>query len=252
MNDRAFQPHCASRRVSAGGFTLLELLVATAVSAIVLLVINTTFFSALRLHNTTHDNIDRDLELQRALGIIRKDLAGLTLPGNATSTNYTLKGQFSTDPATELEAPPAAGERVSPDIYTTSATIDGWTSFSEVQMVNYFLTPANDGTTNKNLVRVAARNLLPVQDLVGEEQTLLTGLTSAEMTFFDGTDWTDTWDSSTTSTLPTALKFSIVLAPRDNTGLARPTAGPIDLIVPVLVSTRTTAQQVAAAAAATP
>ena len=39
-------------------FTLLELLVATAVGAVVLIVVQTTFFSALRLHNTTHTRID--------------------------------------------------------------------------------------------------------------------------------------------------------------------------------------------------
>ena len=33
------------------GFTLLELIIATAVGAVVLVVIQTTFFSALRLHN---------------------------------------------------------------------------------------------------------------------------------------------------------------------------------------------------------
>jgi hypothetical protein len=71
------------------------------------------------------------------------------------------------------------------------------------------------------------------------------------MTFFDGTDWTDTWDSATTNTLPSALKFSVTLASHDNSGIARPSAGPIDLIVPVLVSTRTSAQA-AVAAAATP
>ncbi len=234
------------------GFTLLELLVATAVSAIVLLVINATFFTALRLHNATHESIDRDLELQRAITIIRRDLAGLTLPGNATATTLTLRGQFQSDPADSSETPPASGERVSPDLYTTSGTIDGWTSFSELQMVNYYLTPANDGSTNKSLVRVVTRNLLPVQDLVGEQQTLLPSLTSATMTFFDGTDWTDTWDSSTTSTLPTALKFSLVIAPRDNTGITRANPVPVDLIVPVLVSTRTSAQAAAAAAASTP
>ena len=53
---------------STRGFTLLELLIATAVSAIVLLAINTTFFGALRLHNTTHENIDSDLTQQRACG----------------------------------------------------------------------------------------------------------------------------------------------------------------------------------------
>ena len=62
------------------GFTLLELLLATAVAAVVLLAINTVFFGALRLHNTTHEKIDTDLVLQRALGIVRRDLAGLMLP----------------------------------------------------------------------------------------------------------------------------------------------------------------------------
>ena len=70
------------------GFTLLELLIATAVGAVVLIVIQTTFFGALRLHNTTHARIDSDLLLQRALGLVRKDFAGIMLPGglpNASS-----------------------------------------------------------------------------------------------------------------------------------------------------------------------
>src|SRR5882757_5797024 len=89
----------ARRNSGEGGFTLLELLVATAVSAIVLLVINATFFTALRLHNTTHESIDRDLEVQRAIGIVRKDLAGIVLPGNPAATTNTFAGQLSTNTA---------------------------------------------------------------------------------------------------------------------------------------------------------
>ena len=44
-------------RRSDGGFTLLELLIATMVGAVVLLVINATYFGALRLHNTTNANV---------------------------------------------------------------------------------------------------------------------------------------------------------------------------------------------------
>jgi hypothetical protein len=46
------------------------------VGAVVLIVIQTTFFSALRLHKTTHERIDEDLVVQRTLGIIRRDTAG--------------------------------------------------------------------------------------------------------------------------------------------------------------------------------
>ncbi|MEN9401881.1 MAG: hypothetical protein RL091_584, partial [Verrucomicrobiota bacterium] len=75
----------SSTTSSPRGFTLLELLVATSVAAIVLLVINATFFGALRLHNTTHDRIEQDLVLQRALGLIQRDVAGLMQPGGIIS-----------------------------------------------------------------------------------------------------------------------------------------------------------------------
>lgn len=222
------------------GFTLLELLVATAVSAVVLLVINATFFSALRLHNTTRDRINEDLEVQRALSIVRQDLAGLMLPGGV------LSGQLQTTTFSS-GSEGIDGERVGPDIYTNSGKVDGWTPFADVQMVAYYLTTANDGT--KNLVRAVTRNLLPVQDTLPEETTLLTGLASAEMLFYDGMDWTSDWDSEATSTLPGAIKFSIVMAPPAGAEQQTTTAAPIELVVPVVVSTRVSQQEQAAAAA---
>ena len=229
----------ASRRAGTGAFTLLELLIATSVGAIVLLVINGTFFGALRLYNTTHERIDHDLALQRTLGIIRGDLAGIMLPGGV------LSGQLQTETFSS-NTMDDAGDRVSPDIYTSSGRIDGWTPFSDVQMVSYFLAPATDGGPTKRLVRVITRNLLPVQDATTDEQTLLTGVDSASMSFYDGTDWTDSWDSSVTSTLPSAIKFSVVMAAADTTGTMRQPSAPIELVVPVLVTTTTTAQQAAA------
>lgn len=226
-------------------FTLIELLVATAVGAIVLLVINATFFSALRLHNTTHEKIDRDLVLQRTLGIVRADLAGIMLPGNPQATNV-LSGQLQTENFISTTMDSSGGERVSPDIYTNSGRVDGWTSFADVQAVAYYLAPATDGGNSKSLVRVVTRNLLPVQDATTAEQTLLPGVTSATMSYYDGTGWTDTWDSSTSSTLPTAIKFSLVLAPLTNDA-ANVTPAPVELVVPVLVTTATSAQQAAAA-----
>jgi general secretion pathway protein J len=223
------------------GFTLLELLVATAVGAIVLLVINATFFSALRLHNTTHDRIDSDLVLQRTLGIVRKDLSGIMLPGGV------LSGQLQST-ASGTSAMDSAGERITPDLYTASGKINGWSPFSDVQMVAYFLSPAADGGNSKNLVRSVTRNLLPAQDSVAEDQTLMTGVASAEVEYYDGTDWTDTWDSTVTSTLPSSIKFRLVLAAADP---AAASPAPIELIVPVIVAT-TTSQQQTAAAAATP
>ena len=239
----------ALRRLGEGGFTLLELLLATAVGAIVLLVINATFFAALRLHNTTHEKIDNDLVVQRALGIVRKDLAGIMLPANPQATTNKLSGQLTSDPIS-TNSMDGMGERITPDITTSSGQIDGWTPFAEVQMVSYYLAPAVDGGPTKDLVRVVTRNLLPATDPTTDNQRLLPGVISATISYFDGQYWADTWDSTTTSTLPTAIKFSLVLAPRENAG-PRSDPGPIELIVPVIVSTPTSAQLAAAAATST-
>jgi type II secretory pathway component PulJ len=227
---------------------LLELLLATAIGAVVLLVINATFFAALRLHHTTHEQIDHDLVVQRTLGIVRKDLAGIMIPPNPQATTNRLSGQLTTEifSTNELDG---SSERITPDIYTNSGRIDGWTPFAEVQMVSYYLSAAMDGGRTKDLVRVVTRNLLPAIEATTENQTLLTGVVSASMSYFDGENWLETWDSTTTSTLPAALMFSLVLAPRD-LNASRPDSAPIELIVPVLVKTSATLQQEAAAEAA--
>lgn len=232
---------------NAGGFTLLELLLATAIGAIVLLVINATFFTALHLHNATHEKIDHDLVLQRTLGIVRRDLAGIMIPPNPKATTNKLSGQLTSD-VTSTNDLGGSSERVTPDIYTNSGRIDGWSPFADVQMVSYYLSPPTDGAPTKNLVRAVTRNLLPAIEATTEDQTLLTGVTAAGISYFDGENWLDTWDSITTSSLPAAIKFSLVLAPRDRNP-SRPDPAPIELIVPVLVKTSATLQQEAASAA---
>ncbi|MEY2879828.1 MAG: Type secretion system protein [Verrucomicrobiota bacterium] len=260
MNPRRRQPltsvHAATRgaarrRLSASGFTLLELLLATAVGAIVLLVINATFFSALRLHNTTHEKIDRDLVVQRALGIIRKDLAGLMLPpavSQAANPPTRLAGQLSTETNTATDLDNSA-ERITPDLTTSSAQIVGWTPFSEVQAVSYYLRAAADGGPTKDLVRLATRNLLPASEATSDARTLLTGVIAAGISYLDGDSWADSWDSATTSTLPSAIKFSLVLAPLGGLGL-RTDPAPTEIVVPIFVTTQTSAQLAAEAATA--
>lgn len=237
-----------SGRAGRRAFTLLELLLATAVGAIVLLVINGTFFGALRLHNATHDKISDGLELQRTLSIVRRDLAGIMIPANPAATTNTFSGQLTSE-VTSTNDLDNTSERITPDITTNSGKIDGWTPYAEVQMVSYYLSPAANGGSTKDLVRVVTRNLLPAAEQITENQTLLSGVTSAGISYFDGQYWLDTWDSTSTSSLPTAIKFSVVVAPRGDTA-ARSDPSPVEIVVPVLVKTTTTLQQEAAAEAA--
>lgn len=227
---------------SVRAFTLLELLLATAVAAVVLLAINTVFFGALRLHNTTHEKIDTDLVLQRTLGIVRRDLAGVMLPTGGEG--IVLAGGLQTAEFSSSPNDPE-GERVTPDFYTTSGRIDGWTPFAEVQKVAYYLT-TNAGSNGKTLVRAITRNLLPVQETgPDEQQVLLSGVASVEVEFYDGYAWVPDWDSLVTSTMPSAIKFRLTMM---LPGSAVDTGGPIELVVPIFVTTTTSQTEAALAA----
>lgn len=245
---RRSRPAAARPRRARAAFTLLELIIATAIGAVVLLVIQTTFFGALRLHNTTHARIEQDRVLERAFGFIRRDFAGVLLPGG------TLSGEFQTSEFSSLTTG-SYGERITPDLFTSSARIDGWSPFSEAQMVAYYLADgdttgpaANPGATaapagSKTLVRVVTRNLLPVQETAPEETPLLPGVASATVLYHDGTGWTDFWDSATSSTLPRAVKFSLQMAA---IGAGDPPA-PVEIVIPITATTTTSQTEAAEA-----
>jgi hypothetical protein len=113
-------------------------------------------------------------------------------------------------------------------------------------MVAYFLASPTDGrATGKDLVRVVQRNLLPVQEVPGEPQVLVRGVSEAIVELFDGTTWSDSWDSEATSTLSVALKLRFSLVPHGNSQVA---PAPIEVIVPVWVKTNASAQAEAEAA----
>src|SRR6266571_3956497 len=60
----------------ARAFTLIEVLLAVSVFAIVLIAINTVFYSALRLRATTARVLDQSAPLQQTLIVLRRDLHG--------------------------------------------------------------------------------------------------------------------------------------------------------------------------------
>ncbi len=217
-----------------GGFTLLELLIGIVVGSVVLIVIQTSYFGALRLHQTTHARIEQDRRVQRAVGILRRDLAGLMLPGSETALAQGLQ----TSPFSGSMAD-AIGERVTPDLSTNSGRIDGWTPFADQQRVAYFLVPSATGGAGRDLIRAVTRNLLPVQEVLPEEELVLGGVESARLAYFDGLAWTDTWDSTATETLPGALRFSFALAAEAGGA----PAGTYEVVVPVLVKTTATLAQ---------
>ena len=237
--ERSFQ---SSSRFAA--FTLIEILIAVAAFAIVLAAINTVFYSALRLRNSTTAAIEKALPVEHALGVIKRDLANIVLPGG------TMTGTFSTTSTSNS----VAGQS-SPNFYTASGAVDETSPFGEMQRVSYLLVASTNRTGGKDLVRSVSRNLLPSLQDEYEQEWLMTGVQTLTFLYHDGIQWKDSWDSAIENTstgmsnsLPAAVKVQIQMVSENSVGnRSRSRELPIELVVPIVVQQRTNqTQQVAA------
>src|SRR5437660_9135586 len=73
-------PASASWTASAG-FTLIEVLLALMVCAVVLVVISSVFSGALHLRERAAANLDQSLPIERAINVLRRDLKNAVPPG---------------------------------------------------------------------------------------------------------------------------------------------------------------------------
>jgi type II secretory pathway pseudopilin PulG len=222
---------------------LLELLLAVAIFAVVLLAIHTVFYSALNLRNRTTAQIEASIPLQHALEIIKRDLSNLVPPGG------TFSGPFqSVTPASVGFGPASAtssnvyravlpGTVVSPELHTTTGIVSDQLPWGEITRVTYYLADPTNHSPGRDLMRSVTRNLLPVVQDQPEDQWLLGGVTDLAFLFFDGVQWVNYWDSTTAATpLPSALKIQLHL-----TSLlpSREPSHPIELVVPLQVQSIT-------------
>jgi prepilin-type N-terminal cleavage/methylation domain-containing protein len=146
---------------SKSAFTLLELLLAVLVFAIVLSAIHVVFFTALRLRNRTSEAIERALPLQQALGIIKRDLANLVPPGG------TLSGQLQSTPTTST-AGGSMGRLTGPQFYTSVGIVNDDYAYGEIERVSYFLAAPTNDMPGQDLFRGRVRRVQRAQNLPGQ------------------------------------------------------------------------------------
>jgi type II secretion system protein J len=224
------------RRDSRSGFTLIEVLLAVAIFAIVLLAINAVFYSGVRLERTTTRALDARLPLNQAFAILRRDLLGAVPP----LTNATmLIRDFKSGTGRSGLGSTASG---SLEFYTTTGSLSGTEPWGDVQKVRYELVEATDrvNAKGKDLVRYVTRNILPTTTTTEDEvsQWLVGDLESIEFQCYSGSDWRTTWDTTAADVgLPQAVRVRVQLA-RDR-GANRTTRDPIELLVPLTTQVRT-------------
>jgi prepilin-type N-terminal cleavage/methylation domain-containing protein len=215
-------------------FTLIELILAISIMAIILAAINGMFFTALHLRNAAVNSLEASLPVEQALDVIQHDLANLQC---STNTNSVFLPPLIT--ANPTNAQP---NQVGPDFYTSGGELDGMTPWGCMQKVDYILAAPTNGYRGpgRDLIRAVTRNLLPLSQPIppDEKHTLLSGLQSLNFLYYDGTQWDQNWDTTQQTNLPQAIKVQIHMAQIPGAPVQNQ---PLELVVPidVLLTTNT-------------
>jgi len=219
---------CGCHGAKPGAFTLLEVLLAIGILAIVMVVVHSVFHAALQLRNSTDAAFSEAIPLQHALTLLKRDLANLTLPAG------TLSGVLQTTP-TNSNTLSHEGEQCGPSFYTTSGTLTDNDPWSEMRKITYYLVQPTNQTHGFDLVRSVTSNLLPVNEEECTDQRLMSGVNQLAFQFYDGGTWRDDWDGANTSTytstnpLPAGVRVQLTLINQSGV-VAR---NPIEMVVPV-------------------
>ena len=220
-------------RPSARAFTLVEMILAVGIAALVLAVIGSVFFAALHLREVTQAAVDEATPVDQALTVMRRDLQCVVTPTNGTSK--ILSGDFQVGTLTR----PGVSQPVAIEMFTATGALRDSAPWGDIQEVTYGLRdPADHDAPGKDLYRTVTRNVLAVATPDRDDQWLLGGVQSIEFSCFDGSQWSGTWDTtgvtSVNTNLPVAVRVRIQLAGNN----AAPTQ-PIEILVPIDSLSRT-------------
>jgi type II secretion system protein J len=215
-------------------FTLIELILAVGVAAIVLIAINAVFFSALHLREATTDAVNEATPIEHAFDTMRRDLQCAVPP----VPNGILTGDFKAGDVTSY----GVADTVNLEIFSATGALssDPASPWGDIQRVTYGLqSPVPPNGTSKDLIRTVTRNLLSDSTPDVDEQWILGGVESLQVQCFDGAQWYDQWDTTQTSSintnLPTAVRVTIQMAAKGNN--TRPQ--PLVMLVPIDSQSRT-------------
>lgn len=217
---------------AASAFTLMEMMLALAVSAIVVAAIGGVFYSALRLRNSAVAALDEGAPVHQALAFLRRDLQNALPP-----TGFTV-GNLSVGSSSDGMLQNAGIE-----VFTSTGSVKADSQFGDIQEVGYELRPATQPGRGSDLFRIVNRNLLATTPQY-EEQFLMGNVQSMEFSCYDGTTWLSSWDATMGNTnLPFAVKVVLKLAAQNNSGDQG--REPIEMVVPMVALARTNQLQIA-------
>jgi prepilin-type N-terminal cleavage/methylation domain-containing protein len=216
------------RRSRASGFTLLELLVALAMVAIVAVSMYSSLRVAFKAKAGAEISVAPGRISEQAMEFLRADIVCAMAP-TANSIGYASTSTATAAPtASQSSTIPLslAGSFIGSDskdnrghdgddllFYTTSDGPEHLVGDGEIKMVELtVITP--DGSNDHVLVRRVTRNLLSPQQLTPDDEVICRHVSSFNVRYYDGTSWQDSWDSTQQNNeLPAAVEVTLELEP---------------------------------------
>jgi len=228
--------------VKSRGFTLLEVILAL----IVLSTIALAVFGSLRVVFTARDSATAALRESREMSatatLIRTDLEAAVAPGNEMFSQFiggdeavasavgggtamTISASFggggeadsllfqSSSGAADIRFDHTTVETLGELTIGGDSELDPQPVAADVHEIEY--TRAADATNpdQTNLVRRVRKNLLAETAEEPVEQVILRNVASFDLRFFDGTTWTESWDSTTLdNAMPLAVEMVLETA----------------------------------------
>jgi len=206
-----------------------------AICAIVLVAVNAVFATAIRLRDRTSAGVDEGLPIERTMELLRRDLKGAVGPRGFLAGDFKCGTQAVG--ATMGLSGEAGGAGL--DFFSATGSIGEDAPWGDIQEVLYELkAPVDRNQGGMDLVRCVNRNILAVTTQVPEIQPLLSHVETVQFDCFDGSQWRDTWDTSSGDTnLPSAVRIRIQLLAKPGEDASK--KPPLEMLVPLITVTRT-------------
>jgi type II secretion system protein J len=213
-------------------FTLIEMILAIGIAAIVLIAVNAVFFTSLHLRDDTSDMVDAATPIDSTVTFLKRDLQCCVTPTNGTSK--VLSGGFRVG---DNISSSGVSDPVAIEMFTATGALSDSQPWGDIQRVTYELkNPAVAGAAGRDLYRSVLRNLLAVSTPTVDDQLMMRGVASVKFSCYDGAVWQDAWDTTSATAvntnLPLAVKVEIQMAGNAN-------AQPIEMVVPIDCVART-------------
>ncbi len=195
---------------AARGFSLLELLLAMAMAAMLALSLYTAMNVALRAKASANASLEPTRAAMIAMDLIQQDFQSVPPPGDSTGNTVPLSGAFYGE-----HLPAAGGDNDSVEFHSIGADpiegdpIDAPPLSEGIRRIH--LQVRVDGAASV-LVRRVTRNLLPASEPAVQEEILCRNVRSFGLRYYDGVAWQEDWDSTTLDdNLPLAVAITLEL-----------------------------------------